>query len=237
MGTERTNTPYDMFWNSATARNGTHVLGAIARDAAGNQRTAASVSVTLANDTTAPTVLFTSPAADAIVSGTIALAASATDDVGVVGVQFTLDGVNVGAERPAAPYVSAWNSATVANGTHVLGVVARDAAGNQRSASIRVTVANESIVPIVRFAAPMDGAPVAATVTLVAHALDDVEVGGVRFTLDGASLGTEHTAASYMLAWDTALVPNGTHMLAAVARDAVGTQETASINVSVLHLL
>ena len=235
VGNERTNTPYDMFWDSATARNGTHVLGAIARDAAGNQRTAASVSVTLANDTTAPTVLFTSPAADAIVSGTIALAASATDDVGVVGVQFTLDGVNLGAEHPAAPYASAWNSATVANGTHVLGVIARDAAGNQRSASIRVTVANESIVPIVRFAAPMDGAP--ATVTLVAHALDDVEVGGVRFTLDGASLGTEHTAASYMLAWDTALVPNGTHMLAAVARDAVGTQETASINVSVLHLL
>ena len=40
-----------------------------------------------------------------------------------------------------------------------------------------------------------------------------------------------------MSVWDSALVPNATPTRAAVARDAVGNQETASINVSVLHLL
>ena len=103
---------YEFTWNSSTVLNGSHVLAAIARDAAGNQRTA-SVSVMVANDTTPPTVALTSPADAATITETVTLEASALDDVGVVGVQFTLDGVNLGAEHPAAPYASAWNSATV----------------------------------------------------------------------------------------------------------------------------
>ena len=38
--------------DTATAANGAHTLTAVARDAAGHQTTAASVSVTVANDTT-----------------------------------------------------------------------------------------------------------------------------------------------------------------------------------------
>jgi hypothetical protein len=144
VGAEYAIAPYEMFWNSATAANGAHVLAAIARDAAGNQQTATSVSVTLANDTTAPTVQLTSPDTNVTVTGTIVLAASAADDVGVAGVQFTLDGVNLGAEHQAAPYASAWNSGTVPNGAHVLAAVARDAAGNQHSASVTVTVFNDA---------------------------------------------------------------------------------------------
>src|SRR3954451_5501150 len=51
-----------------------------------------------APDTTAPTVSVTAPAGGAIVSGTLQVTASASDNVGVAGVQFKLDGVNVGAE-------------------------------------------------------------------------------------------------------------------------------------------
>ena len=49
-------------------------------------------------DTTQPTVSITAPAAGASVSGVTTVAATATDNVGVVGVQFRVDGVNVGAE-------------------------------------------------------------------------------------------------------------------------------------------
>ena len=77
------------------------------------QTTAASVSVTVANDTTAPTVAVTSPAAASTVSGTVTVIATATDDVGVAGVQFQLDGVSLGAEDTTAPYELAWNTATV----------------------------------------------------------------------------------------------------------------------------
>src|SRR3989442_11080522 len=49
-------------------------------------------------DVTPPTVSLTTPAAGATISGTVTVSTSATDNVGVVGVQFTLDGANLGAE-------------------------------------------------------------------------------------------------------------------------------------------
>src|SRR6266478_2598653 len=75
-----------------------------------------------------PTVSITSPASGAIVGGTIPVYASATDATGVAGVQFKLDGANLGAEVLAAPYVTLWNT-TSNPGTHLLSAVARDAAG------------------------------------------------------------------------------------------------------------
>ena len=46
----------------------------------------------------------TAPASDATVSGTVTLSAAASDNVGVAGVQFKLDGVNLGAEDTTSPY-------------------------------------------------------------------------------------------------------------------------------------
>jgi hypothetical protein len=142
LGAEQTTAPYAITWNSASVANGAHVIGAVAHDAAGNSQIAASVSVTVNNDTTAPTVALTSLAEAAVVSGSVALTASASDNVGVAGVQFALDGVNLGAEITTGAYELAWNSAAAANGSHVLSVVARDAAGNQHTASITVIVTN-----------------------------------------------------------------------------------------------
>jgi len=95
-------------------------------------------------DTTAPTVSIAQPAANSIVFGKVALAATAWDDVGVVGVQFQVDGVNIGAEVNAAPYAITWDSAGVANGSRILTVIVRDAAGHSALASKTVTVANVS---------------------------------------------------------------------------------------------
>src|SRR6185436_17549871 len=121
-------------------------LSAVARDAAGNQKTAASVSFTVTNDTTAPIVTVTSPASNATVTGNITVSVASSDNVGVVGVQFTLDGATLGTEHTTGPYVQAWNTATVPNGVHMLGAIARDGAGNyQTSARVSVTVYNDTI--------------------------------------------------------------------------------------------
>ena len=58
------------------------------------------------------------------------VAANASDNVGVAGVQFKLDGANLGAEDTASPYSVTWNTTTATNGSHTLTAVARDAAGN-----------------------------------------------------------------------------------------------------------
>ncbi len=126
----------------------------MARDAAGNTKTATTVNVTVNNDVTSPTVSITAPAGGATVQGPIDVTASAADNVGVSGVQFKLDGANLGSEDTSAPYAVAWNTATATNGAHTLSAVARDAAGNTRTATtVSVTVSNTG---------PPPGAPVAA---------------------------------------------------------------------------
>ena len=51
-----------------------------------------------------PSVAITSPAANAQVSDIVTVTADASDNVGVVGVQFLVDGVDTGVEDATAPY-------------------------------------------------------------------------------------------------------------------------------------
>ncbi len=94
-------------------------------------------------DTTAPSVSVTAPAGGATVSGTVPLTATASDDVGIAGVQFRLDGVNLAGEEVFLPYAVSWDTTTTGDGFHVLTAMARDQAGNTtQSAPITVTVSN-----------------------------------------------------------------------------------------------
>ena len=131
-----------MSWNTTTVTNGNHTLTARARDAAGNTTTS-TVTVTVASGYTAPTVSLTAPATGATVSGTVTLSATASDNVGVVGVQFLVDNTCAGRRGHHPPYSVSWNTTTVTNGTHTLTAAARDAAGNTTTSSaVNVTVAN-----------------------------------------------------------------------------------------------
>jgi hypothetical protein len=157
LGSADSSSPYSVSWDTTAAGNGAHTLTAVARDAAGNTTTSTAVSVTVNNvaapgDTTAPTVSVTAPANSATVSGTLNVTANASDNVGVLGVQFRIDSSNLGTEDLSSPYSISWNTTGVANGAHTLRAIARDAAGNQTtSAVVNVTVNN---------AAPPNGAAI-----------------------------------------------------------------------------
>jgi hypothetical protein len=90
----------------------------------------------------------TSPAGGATVSGTVNVTANASDDVGVLGVQFKLDGVNLVAEDTTAPYAVSWNTTTTTNGSHTLTAVARDVLNQTTSAPIDVTISNTVLPPV-----------------------------------------------------------------------------------------
>jgi hypothetical protein len=99
-------------------------------------------------DTTPPTVSVTSPTNGATVSGSsVAVSANASDNVGVSGVQFKLDGANIGSEDITSPYSIAWNSTTVSNSSHTLTATARDAAGNQSTSSAVALTVNNITAP------------------------------------------------------------------------------------------
>jgi endonuclease I len=137
-----TTSPYSWSWATTAAANGSHSLVAKAYDAAGNVGTSASVTVAVSNDTTAPVASITFPANGATVSGTVAVAASATDAFGVTKVEFFLDGA-LQATDTASPYSWSWATTAAANGSHSLVAKAYDAAGNVgTSATVTVTVSN-----------------------------------------------------------------------------------------------
>ncbi len=86
-------------------------------------------------------VTVTEPASGSTASNTIAVSASTS--IPVAGVQFRLDGVDLGAEDTAAPYSIFWNTTTTGDGPHTLTAVARDGLGiRYTSDPVAITVAN-----------------------------------------------------------------------------------------------
>ena len=127
---------------------GTYFYVVTAQDVAGNISAASNeAAVMVLADTTVPTVMLTAPANGATVTGSIAVTATASDDVKVAGVQFQLDGQPLGAERTTAPYAATWNTGSATNASHTLTAVARDAAGNTAQSAVDVVVSNTSQTP------------------------------------------------------------------------------------------
>jgi outer membrane protein assembly factor BamB len=93
----------------------------------------------------AMTVAISAPSGGSTVSGTITVNATATGPV--TGVQFLLDGANLGSEDTTAPYSVSWNTTAVADGTHTLTARAHDAVGTTiTSSAVSVTVRNTGVV-------------------------------------------------------------------------------------------
>ena len=90
-------------------------------------------------DTTNPTV----SASESGTSGTITFSATASDNIGVVRVEFSVDGVLKGTDT-SSPYSMTLDSNTLANGSHTLTAKAFDAASNNASSSVSFSVSNGS---------------------------------------------------------------------------------------------
>jgi subtilisin family serine protease/PKD repeat protein len=96
-------------------------------------------------DNTAPTAAVTAPSAGASVTGTVAVAASASDNVGVTRVTFFVNGAVLGSDT-TAPYTVNWDTTQGGNGSQSIVAKAYDAGGNVgSSAAVSVTVNNPGI--------------------------------------------------------------------------------------------
>ena len=87
----------------------------------------------------------TSPkAGDRVVGGVpVAASVSGLGAGSVVGVQFQVDGVNVGAEDTTPPFQTSWNASAASDGWRTLTAVARDSSGaRSTSAPVAVRVSN-----------------------------------------------------------------------------------------------
>lgn len=226
-----TASPYVYSLNTTSLASGTYTLMAKAYDAAGNVGQSSNVSVTVVNDTTAPTVSVTSPANNATVSGTATITANAADNVGVSKVEFYRSGVLLTATN-VAPYQYGWNTTTVANGSYTLVAKAYDNSGNvAQSANVIVTVNNtvaDTTAPTVSVTAPSNNATVNGTVSVTASASDNISVSKVEFYVNNALAATD-SSSPFSYSWNTSLASNGTYSIVAKAYDAAGNvgQSTA----------
>jgi subtilisin family serine protease len=221
--------PYVFDWDPRTLPDGAHSLVATAYDAAGNAGPSAPVTGTVA---VAPTVSLTAPAAGATLSGTSTLTAQATDNSGVVLVEFYAGSTLVGADT-AAPWSVTWNALGAADGPYTLTARASDAAGNVgTSTGVPVTVSHP---PAVSITSPAPGTVLSALATVTADASDAGGIARVELLVDGV-VKTVGTSPPYAFDFDPAAYSDGSHGLVARAVDAagnVGTSATVSVTVAV----
>ena len=235
-----TTSPYSYTWDSTGASIGTHTLGVIAYDAAGNTTLVpVSVNIVPVPDTTKPTVSVTSPASDSsIVTGaSSAIALSAADDTAVTKVELSIDGT-LKTTLTTAPYAYTWDTTGTSLGTHSITAKAYDAAGNtQVSTAVSVTIVPppDTTKPTITITAPTAGANIAQgnNVTINAAASDDVGVTLLAFSIDGQPR-SEMQSAPYTLVWDTIGSALGSHTITARATDAAGNYSDSTVTINIV---
>lgn len=131
---------------------GSNIIVVTAFDSSGNSGTD-TISVTYTVDTVAPIVTFSSPAENYATNTTsVAVFWNATDNVGVVGYQYRIDG-------GAWSVVSTGTSATfdsLTEGIHTVDVKAYDAKDNNATGTLNFTV--DMTLPTLSIASPAEGA-------------------------------------------------------------------------------
>lgn len=206
-----------------------------AYNASGTESTYSNV-VTVA-EASPPTVSITSPASNSTISGTVSVAASATDNVGVTKVEYYLNGA-LKATDTSTPYVYSLDTTTLASGAYTLMAKAYDAAGNVgQSGTVSVTVANDTTAPTISVTAPANNATVSGTATISASAGDNVGVSKVEFYKNGALLYVTNVAP-YSYGWNTTAEVNGSYTLMAKAYDNTGNVgQSANVTVAVKNTI
>ncbi len=131
------------FGANVTIPEGTHQITARARNARGDSPLSNAVSVTYT--ASVPTVVFVSPAENAILSTKAVVEVSALDAGGIKRVDFFAGAQSIGS-RTEAPWSVTWDAAAVADGAYALRAVATNVAGKTAEASRNVTV-QKVIVP------------------------------------------------------------------------------------------
>ena len=226
--------PYSVTWTPSSL--GTYTLTAKATDNDGNPVTSSSVSVSVVDFSAGlPSVVITSPVSGSslTVGATRTIAATATDDGSIAGVQFYLNGQPLGGLDTTFPYSATWTPTSI--GSYTLIARATDNGGNQ-SASAPVTVQiTAGASPVVSLTSPSTALTVAlgTAVNLSANASDsDGTVESVKFIANNTVLTTDTTAP-----YSTSFVPTaaGIYSVIAQAQDNVGnTTDSTPVVITVL---
>lgn len=217
--------PYTLTVARSHFSTGDRVVTAVARDAAGNRTVSAPIVVrVLPPDLTPPVVSITAPATGLIVGGqttAIQVSANASDNVGVVGVQFKHNDRNLGNEIlvPSPSYAATLQLGFLPSGTHTLVAVARDAAGNTATSAV-ITITKDTTAPTVSIRTPADRTMItSASLPIAVTTADNTRVDSVRLRVDGIATGAA-VGRPFAVTWSVpANIPDRPHRLTVLACD------------------
>jgi thermitase len=195
-----------------------------------NAYNAVSAALAYAGDATPPSVSISNPLGGSVVSGTVLVSGTATDQVGVVRIELWVDG-SLGSSVAASPFSFAWNTGSLANGSHTVMIKAYDAAGNvgQSSASVSINnpVVSDTIPPTDIITSPASGSKLGANTKVVASATDNIGVTQVSIYLDGV-LQYTGTTAPYNFNLNAKKLTAGSHTITSKAWDKAGNTASAT---------
>jgi hypothetical protein len=159
------------------------------------------VRISVTGDVILPTVSISSPTGGTV-SGSVLVRALASDNAGVTGVTF-FDGAFPIATVAAAPFETPWATTLVANGSHTLTAVARDAANN--SATSDPVVVNVNNVVMVTVPGVVGSSQAAATAAITAAGLTVGSVTGANSAAPVNSIISQSLVAGTQVASGTAM--------------------------------
>ncbi|MBI4064435.1 MAG: hypothetical protein HY401_09080, partial [Elusimicrobia bacterium] len=146
IGSEDTSAPYSANWDTQGLMDGQYLLKAVARDA---RQSGESLSIAVEVDTVLPLINITAPALNAHLAGAVVISADASDPghPNIGGVQFKVDGINLGPEDTELPYSVIWPTTEMMSDLHALTAVARDRAGNRTESQSVMVRTDNNLVP------------------------------------------------------------------------------------------
>ncbi len=200
----------------------------ISVDAAGNGATSTDQTfTTAATDASAPSSTITSPSSGDSVAGTITINASATDNIGVLGVKFYYNTTLIGSEDTTSPYSISLDTTTLSDGSYNLRAVARDAVGNiATSSTVAITVDNTAPTQ----SSITAGTPGATTAT-IGWTTDEPAVSQVEYGLTSSYTASTTLTASYITNPSVALsglAEATTYHYRVVSIDALGNRRNST---------
>jgi len=179
-------------------------------------------------DTVPPQVALTAPTPGTVLTGTVTVSAVASDDFGVMAVEF-YDGETLIGTDNAEPFGMMWNTRSVPNGSHTLTARARDVAGHVvASLPVTVTTDNDFAPPVVSLTGPAPDTRVAVnqTVRVSADATDNLGVTRVEFFIGNSTIPFA-TASAAPFEASRSFSSTGQYLLTARAYDVAGNMGTS----------
>ncbi|HET8581077.1 MAG TPA: peptidoglycan-binding protein [Candidatus Paceibacterota bacterium] len=178
-------------------------------------------------DTVKPTATLTAPLSGSVVSGaSVSLAATASDNVGLASLRFSVDGAPIGTPGTASPYSITWDSTGVTDGAHTIAVTAEDTSGNYATTSASVMVSNAA--PVISSISSGTPGETSATITWTTNTGATSRVAyGASASYDTYSALDTATTTSHQVTL-SGLTSGATYHFAVISTDDFGRTSTST---------